>query len=517
MKNLQRLTSIAVTALLSALISNISSANPKIYANGEWLDAQNSRQLNIWENNSLFNKKTPSMMQSLTKDFLHINAQALGINEKITLSQTKEIAGEEFSTIRLQKNLLGLEVVGGETLIQIANNEVALVNTDNTNFDAIDIIPHLSSQEAESIAFAAYQGDALAIDQTKLKVLISPDEQGENISHLVYEITVRDIDTLSSDIHYIDAHRGNEILVTTNVHTIKNRKILAATGDESDFDLDEKSYKLVYADAGCKTKASMLITAPTQAICSKVTKAVQKSADFAFKNSGIVYDYYKSEHKRDSIDGRGMLIQSVVNFGKKFSNAAWVDDKSLMIYGMGDGKTLNDFATALDVAGHELTHGITARTAKLQYVSESGALNESYSDIFGKLIDIKHGKGSSDWKIGKDLFKGNKGKAIRDMENPEIGHVKDFKYRGETCSRNNDFCGVHSNSGIHNRAAVMIIKKLGAAKATKLFYLTLTQLLRSNSNFKEARAQTEVACAKLFNKKGAECIAVTDAFSAVGI
>jgi Zn-dependent metalloprotease len=187
-----------------------------------------------------------------------------------------------------------------------------------------------------------------------------------------------------------------------------------------------------------------------------------------------------------------------------------------MLYGMGQpGSDFNDFASALDVVAHELTHGVTASTAALQYASESGALNESYSDVFGKLVAFHFSK-TEDWFIGRDLFRGGN-RFVRNLENPPVGNVKDFEYRGEPCSRANDFCGVHDNSGIPSRAAVMIAKALGLDKFAKLYYLTLTQLLRSASDFKDARAQTIAGCGQLYGAESANCKAVADAFTAVGV
>jgi Zn-dependent metalloprotease len=162
-----------------------------------------------------------------------------------------------------------------------------------------------------------------------------------------------------------------------------------------------------------------------------------------------------------------------------------------------------------------MTHGVTSVTAALEYAAESGALNESYSDVFGKLIAFKYTK-TSDWKIGRDLFKDGRS-FVRDLENPEIGHMRDYLYKGENCHRFNDFCGVHKNSGIPNVVAVRIAAKLGIEKLGRIYYLTLTQLLRSNSTFLDARAQTEAACATLYGSGNADCSAIGAAYDSAGI
>ena len=190
----------------------------------------------------------------------------------------------------------------------------------------------------------------------------------------------------------------------------------AANGNQDDFtvvsdknadQMMEQSFKALYADKGC-SNASNAYTwdylknmgsgkkpdngAKTQP-CNSVGPAVMASGLAAWNNSGLVYDYFQTTHNRNSVDGKGMMIRSIVNFGGSgFQNAAWFNDKKVMLYGMGDEKEFNDFASSIDVVGHEITHGITASTAALQYVSESGALNESYSDVFGKLVAFRSGK-----------------------------------------------------------------------------------------------------------------------------
>lgn len=295
---------------------------------------------------------------------------------------------------------------------------------------------------------------------------------------------------------------------------------MAGLGNDQDFDVisgtaEMSLWKTMFADKGCDSATELRGNPGAPTPCNAADEKVTTSSTYAWNNAGMVHEYYLSTHNRDSIDGNGMAMNSAVNFGDAFSNAASVNDKSFMIYGMGDGVQLNDFAIGLDVAGHEMTHGVTARTSALVYRDESGAINESYSDVFGKLVAFKLNK-TNDWKLGKELFKDGV-RFIRDMENPQIGHVRDQKYKGQPCSRANDFCGVHSNSGIPNKAAVMISKSIGLEKMGKLYYLTNTQLMRSSSNFKEQRAQTEAACSTLFGAGSADCQAVTASFVAVGI
>jgi len=134
-----------------------------------------------------------------------------------------------------------------------------------------------------------------------------------------------------------------------------------------------------------------------------------KSKDIAVKeaNSGasITYDLYKSVYDRDSIDDKGMCIESTVHYEKDYNNAFW--DGKQMVYGDGDGDLFNRFTISIDVIGHELTHGVTEYEAGLEYADQPGALNESMSDVFGSLVKQKSKKQTAekaDWLIGEGLL-----------------------------------------------------------------------------------------------------------------
>ena len=165
--------------------------------------------------------------------------------------------------------------------------------------------------------------------------------------------------------------------------------------------------------------------------------------------------------------------------GGGWSNAAWTGTE--MIYGDGNGTTEKAFTAANDVIAHEITHGVTSSTANLVYQYQPGALNESFSDVFGYFLD------SEDWLIGEDLFNGE-GQAIRDMQDPtkygQPAHMKDYK----NYSIRYDNGGVHINSGIPNKAAYNTITKIGKERAEKIYYRALTQYLTRQSQFSDAKS-----------------------------
>ncbi|OTW44053.1 peptidase M4, partial [Bacillus thuringiensis serovar mexicanensis] len=195
--------------------------------------------------------------------------------------------------------------------------------------------------------------------------------------------------------------------------------------------------------------------------------------------TGKVYDYYKNVHGRNSFDGNGATIRSTVNAGYNESNAYW--NGSQMVYGDGDGYRLRPFSAALDVVAHELTHAVTQYTAGLLYYNQSGALNESFSDVFGYFLDPE------DWDCGEDLFTAKfSGHALRSLSHPEKyaqpSHMNQYRYMQD------DNGGVHINSGIPNKAAYLTINAIGKEKAELIYYRALTIYLTPTSDFRDARA-----------------------------
>jgi Zn-dependent metalloprotease len=254
----------------------------------------------------------------------------------------------------------------------------------------------------------------------------------------------------------------------------------------------------------------------------------------AHANAADVLKFLNTVLKRNGIDNVGGPVRSSINCveeddTKEWDNATWY--RKQMMYGQSkkDGK-LRSWALAKDIVAHELTHGITDYTARIEYLGESGALNESYSDIFGVIVanigqpDVK----KWNWFIGEGLMDGEV--ALRDMRRPERfdqpSHMDDYQKLPKTEA--GDWGGVHTNSGIHNKAAYnMLTAKdtqgnylLKPKDVAALFYLALTQNLSRTSRFGDSRRGVELAARSLFaNKtnKQARFKAVAKAFDKVGI
>ncbi|MCC7202559.1 MAG: M4 family metallopeptidase [Nitrospirae bacterium] len=258
-------------------------------------------------------------------------------------------------------------------------------------------------------------------------------------------------------------------------------------------------------------------------------RSKDKTANEAYDGAGITYDLFKKVFERNSIDGRGMRLDSTVHYGRDYDNAFWNGQQ--MVYGDGDGELFNRFTIAIDVIGHELTHGVTQFEAGLEYQGQSGALNESLSDVFGSLVKQykkRQEAAEADWIIGKGLFTKNiNGKGLRSMKepgsayddpvlgrDPQPGHMKDYVNTRE------DNGGVHINSGIPNRAFYETAIRIGGhawLRAGWIWYVALRDRLRPDSDFNDAANLTAVAAGELYGSGSLEHKAVKEAWAAVGI
>ncbi len=242
----------------------------------------------------------------------------------------------------------------------------------------------------------------------------------------------------------------------------------------------------------------------------------------AHYNGGIAYDYYRNTFGRNSLNGGGGTMISVINMadksGKGLDNAFW--NGKFIAYGNGN-VAFKPLAGGLDVAGHEMTHGVVENTARLEYRSQSGALNESLADVFGVLID------RNNWTIGEDivLAKYFPSGALRSMSNPNQGGKSDNGYQPKQMSEyenlpeteDGDNGGVHINSGIPNWAFYKFATAIGKDKAEKIYYRTMTNYLVRTSQFIDMRLGVIKAAGDLYGATGAEVTAAKAAFDAVGI
>ncbi|WP_354640267.1 M4 family metallopeptidase [Kitasatospora camelliae] len=253
------------------------------------------------------------------------------------------------------------------------------------------------------------------------------------------------------------------------------------------------------------------------------------SVDRAYDGLGATFALYDEVFGRHSIDDAYLPLDATVHYGRDYDNAFW--DGNRMVFGDGDGEIFVDFTSCLDVIGHELAHGVTQYTAGLEYINQSGALNESVSDVFGSLVRqyaLGQTAEEADWLIGAGLLApGVRGVALRSMkapgtayDDPRLGKDPQPGHFDGYVRTRRDNGGVHINSGIPNHAFQLLATALGGhawERAGRIWYDTLTSGdLAPNTGF-AAFARATVAAARTRFGEGEVPDAVTEAWSRVGI
>lgn len=238
-----------------------------------------------------------------------------------------------------------------------------------------------------------------------------------------------------------------------------------------------------------------------------------EAIDEAYDYSGILYDFYFEEYKRNSLDGRGMRLLSTVNYGSEFNNAFWNGER--MVYGDGDGEYFNRFTRCLEVVGHELTHGVITSSLNLEYRNQAGSLNEAIADVFG-LLALQRYKGhtaeQATWIVGEGLFTNKiNGLGIRNIKNPGFAYNDEVLGKDPCPAKMSDFVetkenrgGVHINCTIPSHAFYISAVNLGGnawERLGKVWYNTLTKRLKNRSaNFEEWANLTLIVAGRLYGK-----------------
>ncbi len=254
---------------------------------------------------------------------------------------------------------------------------------------------------------------------------------------------------------------------------------------------------------------------------NNVNANLDQYATDAHWGTEMTYDYYLNFFNRNSIDGNGMTLRSYVHYDNGYFNAFW--DGSRMTYGDGNNTPL----TTLDVVGHELTHGVTEFTAGLIYQNESGALNESFSDIFGTAVEFYARPNDADWLMAGDL-----GNAFRSMSNPGAYGDPDTYFGDDWYTGTGDNGGVHINSGVQNKWFYILtvgesgtndlgdqynVTGIGMDDAAAIAYRNLSVYLSQSSDYEDARFYAIQAATDLYGPCSPEVIATANAWYAVGV
>jgi Zn-dependent metalloprotease len=438
--------------------------------------------------------------------------------------------------VRYERTHRGLAVLGGDVIVHSKAGTLKTMSVTLAKPLSVATKPAVPAARATAAATAQVHGDGPASAPT-----LAVD--AANTPALVWQTTVPGVVDAEGDksnyVVLVDAGTGKvrDAWPTHQAGTGTGFAVgpvaLTTTKTSSGYELRDGARGGTYtADAG---NANRVFTDADDvwgdgALANRQTVAVD-----AHYGVAQTWDYYRNVHGRSGIAGDGRGSYSVVHFGTNFKNAFWDDDCFCMTYGDGDGVTMNPLVS-LDVAGHEMSHGVTSTTAALRYSGESGGLNESTSDIFGTMVEFyaNNPKDKPDYLIGETILKN--GRPLRYLDDPKkdgnsascytagvgnldvhfssgVGNHFFFNLAVGTGART--VGGVAYNSPVCNGAPAMT--GIGNAAAEKIYYRALTTYMTSTTNYQGARAATLSAATDLYGSTSAQYQAVAAAWTAVGV
>ncbi len=465
-----------------------------------------------------------------------------------------------------QQSRKGIPIEGGECILHTRNNIVKKGNGHIIKDLNVDTTPTLTKEQAIEIALQAHNAQLYVWDDQEYKNLIGLTENSPNATlvivnpnyskavdqyRLAYKVEIFSLKPYDHFYAYIDAQTGAFFDKITQIHTCDSQGT-AETNYYGTVDITTEAYNGGYRLHDCTrgqgietydcdntgTWASNEVTDDDNHWDSGT--ALQKTACETHWVTEKVYDYFDQVHQRNSFDGNGGKIRSYVNFNlEEYGfpnniNAFW--NGVHLTYGNGNGTEYGPL-TAIDIIGHEIVHALTQYTANLVYRYESGALNESFSDIFGTAIEFFAHPESGDWFLGEDA--NLTGNGSRSMADPHI--FNDPKtYKGNywvnqsDCNAGvlNDYCGIHSNSGVQNHWFYLLseggsgtneldtdfdVTGIGIQKAAAIAYRNLTIYLTSTANYADARQGSIQAAMDLYGETSTEVEQVRKAWCAVGV
>jgi Zn-dependent metalloprotease len=466
----------------------------------------------------------------------------------VTRVETDELS---MTHTRVQQTFNGVPVFGGEAIVHVRGDGSLFAITN-------EIVPRVSLAGAAEPALKAEGAiQAVLADYSCPSCLTANPEadlwvlRHNEEDRLAYRVRLRREDgsaETSMPVVFVDAGTGERLWAFDNLQTATGASLYSGSVTVSTYTkkgmyyLEDPAGKIGTFDSRGLQHATYRFwdandvwDAPEQ----------QAAIDVHYCAAKFV-EYFATAHNRSGIDGMGgpgfykaadgmtQVITSKVHYGEEFSNAFW--NGSFMTYGDGDGVTLLPLVT-LDICGHEMQHGITERTANLTYADESGALNESWSDVFGALLErFVNGESPATWKIGEACFTPGNGEdeGLRDIAEPHaapdygLTPDDDPDHYSERYTGQEDNGGVHINSGIANKAFHLLavggahhlggsMVGIGADKAGAIWYKALTTYMVSSTNFKGARTATLNAANALYGAGSPEKAAVASAWSLVGV
>ncbi|MEV5807423.1 M4 family metallopeptidase [Streptomyces parvulus] len=493
---------------------------------------------------------TPAQRAELIRDANATKAETagdlgLGAKEKLVV---RDVVKDRDGTLhtRYERTYDGLPVLGGDLVVAgDAGKTERVVKATSKAIRPATVTPKISAgkaeQQAVSVAKAA-GAEGAAADRAPRKVVWAA--QGTPV--LAYETVVGGLqeDGTPSELHVItDAATGAKLFEYQAIHngtgnTMYSGTVTLGTAQSgSSYTLTDttrgnhKTYNLNRGTSGTGT----LFSGPDDVWGNGQASNAETAGADAHYGAALTWDYYKNVHGRSGIRGDGVGAYSRVHYGNNYVNAFWSDSCFCMTYGDGSGNA--NPLTSIDVAAHEMTHGVTSNTAGLVYSGESGGLNEATSDIFGAAVEF-HANNSSDvgdYLIGEEIDINGDGTPLRYMDKPsKDGASKDAWYSGigsidvhySSGPANHFFYLLSEGSGTKTINGVsydsptsdgLPVTGIGRDKAAKIWFRALTTKFTSNTNYAAARTGTLAAAGELYGTDSTEYKRVQDAWAGINV
>ncbi|MFS4108248.1 M4 family metallopeptidase [Streptomyces sp. NPDC004684] len=494
---------------------------------------------------------TPSQRAELIRDADGAKAATakdlgLGAQEKLVVKDVVKDADGTLHT-RYERTYAGLPVLGGDLVVDTAKSGQTerVVKATNAAVQVRSLTPAVSKATAEKQALRSAQ--ALGAEKTS----VAPSSRkvvwaASGTPVLAYETVIGGLqdDGTPNQLHVItDASTGKELFRYQGIETgvgntqYSGQVSLTTTQSGSSYTLTDgargghKTYNLNHGTSGTGT----LFSQTSDTWGNGTTSNAATAAADAHYGAAVTWDFYKNTFGRNGIKNNGVGAYSRVHYGNSYVNAFWDDSCFCMTYGDGSGNS--DPLTSLDVAGHEMSHGVTSNTAGLNYSGESGGLNEATSDIFGTGVEFYAANSTDvgDYLIGEKIDINGDGTPLRYMDKPSKDGASADSWSSGVGNKD-----VHYSSGVANHFFYLLsegsgakvingvsynsptsdglpVTGIGRDKALQIWYRALTTKFTSTTNYASARTGTLAAAGELYGTTSAEYKAVQDAWAAVNV
>lgn len=475
---------------------------------------------------------------------------AMDSHEKL-LARSSNDDGEGVSHVRFDSYANGVRVFDGEVIVHVDRSGQILGTTgSHARIPLQDATPAIDDEEAGRVAFWNLQVLPSILHRPDAELIYYPTAEGYRLAWYVdiYMETPLREDPVAH-VYVIDAYNSEVIAdwdnlqyytVGTGTAKVGTAKplYLAASPNTLPINTEQYSdgvYGLVDRLAGNSYTTNMknktagngtLFTDADNVWGNYLSSDTSTAAVDAHLGMSLTFNYFKNVHGRNGIYNDGKGVYSRVHYGRRYNNAFWSDSCKCMTYGDGDGSVLSPLV-CIDVAAHEMSHGLCAATAKLVYSGQSGALNESNSDIFGTCVEFyaNSAKDTPDWLIGETIYTPAKaGDALRYMDHPakdgySIDHYSKYTSSMDvhyTSGLANNFFYLLANGGTNDTSKIAVAG-IGLAKAERIWFVALTGYMTSTCTFAQARTATVSAATQLYGAGSVEVQRVQEAWTACGV